>query len=44
MRKISIHTVLVGMLKWKRLLRRPRHRCEDNIKMDIRNIDFGDVD
>jgi hypothetical protein len=24
--------------------RRPRHRWEDNIKMDLREIGFGDVD
>jgi hypothetical protein len=23
---------------------RPRRRCEDNIKMDLRGIGFGDVD
>jgi hypothetical protein len=25
-------------------LGRPRHRWEDNIKMDLREIGFGDVD
>jgi hypothetical protein len=30
--------VLVGKPKGKRPLRRPRHRWEDNIKMDFREI------
>jgi hypothetical protein len=30
--------------KGRRPLGRPRHRWEDNIKMDLREIGFGDVD
>jgi hypothetical protein len=33
--KRSIHRVLVGKLVGKRPLGRPRHRWEDNIKMDL---------
>jgi hypothetical protein len=29
---------------WRRPLGRPRGRWEDNIKMDLREIGFGDVD
>jgi hypothetical protein len=32
----AIYGVLVGIPKGKRLLGRPRHRWEDNIKMDLR--------
>jgi hypothetical protein len=35
---------LVGRREWRRPLGRPRHRWEDNIKMDLREIGFGDVD
>jgi hypothetical protein len=34
----------VGNPEGKRLLRRPRHRWEDKIKMDLREIGFGGVD
>jgi hypothetical protein len=34
------YNILVG----RRPLGRPRHRWEDNIKMDIREMEFGDVD
>jgi hypothetical protein len=30
--------ILVGKLERKRPLERPRHRWEDNIKMDLRDI------
>jgi hypothetical protein len=36
--------ILVGRLEGKRPLGRPRRRWEDNIKMDLRGIGFGDVD
>jgi hypothetical protein len=31
-------------MKGRRPLGRPRHRWEDNIKMDLREIRFRDVD
>ena len=31
----GVHRVLVGKPEGKRPLRTPRHRCEDNIKMDL---------
>jgi hypothetical protein len=34
----SVYTVLVGTPEGKRPLGRPRHRWEDNIKMDLREI------
>jgi hypothetical protein len=33
-----VYRVLVGRSKGKRTLGRPRHRWEDNIKMDLREI------
>jgi hypothetical protein len=36
--------ILVGRPEGRRPLGRPRRRWEDNIKMDIREIVFGDVD
>jgi hypothetical protein len=38
------YNILVGMSEGKRPLGRPRRRWEDNIKMDLREIVFGDVD
>jgi hypothetical protein len=38
------HNILVGRPEGRRPLERPRRRWEDNIKMDIREIGFGDVD
>jgi hypothetical protein len=35
--------ILVGRPEGKRPLGRPRCRWEDNIKMDLREIGFGDV-
>jgi hypothetical protein len=34
----GVYRVLVGRPEGKRLLRGPRHRWEDNIKMDLREI------
>jgi hypothetical protein len=34
----GVYRVLVGRPEGKRLLRRPRRRCEDNIKLDLREI------
>jgi hypothetical protein len=36
--------ILVGKPKGRRPLGRPRRRWEDNIKMDLGEIWFGDVD
>jgi hypothetical protein len=36
--------ILVGKLERKRLLGRPRHRWEDNIRMDLREMGWGGVD
>jgi hypothetical protein len=38
------YNILVGRPEGRRPLGRPRHRREDNIKMDLREIEFGDVD
>jgi hypothetical protein len=42
--KRNPHMILVGKPEGKRPLRRPRHRWEDNITMDFREIGWGDVD
>jgi hypothetical protein len=34
--------ILVGRPEGRRPLGRPRHRWDDNIKMDLREIGFGD--
>jgi hypothetical protein len=34
----GVYRVLVGRLEGKRSLGRPRHRWEDNIKMDLREV------
>jgi hypothetical protein len=39
-----VYNILVGRLEERRPLGRPRRRWEDNIKMDLREIVFGDVD
>jgi hypothetical protein len=36
--------LLVGKPEGKRPLRRPRRRCVDNIRMDLRGVGRGDVD
>jgi hypothetical protein len=38
-----VYWVLVGRPEWKRPLRRPRRRWEDNIKMDLREIEIDVV-
>jgi hypothetical protein len=35
------HNILVGRPEGRRPLGRPRHRWEDNIKMDLREIGLG---
>jgi hypothetical protein len=39
----SVYRVLVGRQKSKRPLGRPRHRWEDNIKLDLRDIGINGV-
>jgi len=34
----GVYRVVVGKLEEKRPLRRPRRRCEDNIKMDLQEV------
>jgi hypothetical protein len=36
---VTNHRVLVGQPEGKRPLGRPRHRCVDNIKMDLKKWD-----
>jgi hypothetical protein len=38
------YNILVGKPEGRRPLGRPRRRWEDNIKMDLGDIGFGDVD
>jgi hypothetical protein len=38
------YNISVERSKGRRLRGRPRRRWEDNIKMDLREIAFGDVD
>jgi hypothetical protein len=38
------YNILVGGSEGRKPLGRSRHRWEDNIKMDLREIEFGDVD
>jgi hypothetical protein len=38
------YNILVGRPEGRRPLGRLRRRWEDNIKMDLREIGFGDVD
>jgi hypothetical protein len=39
----GVYRVSVGRPKGKRPLERPRHRWEDNIKMDLREIGINEV-
>jgi hypothetical protein len=40
----GIYNILVGRPEGRRPLGRPRCRWEDNIKINLREIGFGDVD
>jgi hypothetical protein len=40
----NAYRLLVGKPKGKRPLRRPRHRWVDNIRMDLGEVGWGDVD
>jgi hypothetical protein len=37
----KLHTVLLGMAEVKRSLGRPRRRWENNIKIDLREMEWG---
>ena len=37
----GVHRVLVGKPEGKRPLGRPRHTCEDNMKMDLQEVGRG---
>ena len=39
-----VYRVLMGKPEGKRPLGRPRHRQEDNIKMDLQEVGFAGVD
>jgi len=39
-----VYRVLVGKPEGKRLLGRPRRRCEGNIKMDLQEVGCGGMD
>ena len=40
----GVYRVLVGKPEGKRPLGRPRHRCEDNIKLDLQEVRCGGMD
>jgi hypothetical protein len=40
----NVYNSLVGNPEGKRPLRRPRHRWKDNIRTDLREIGWEDVD
>jgi hypothetical protein len=40
----KVYKVLVGKPEGKRSLGRPRHRWEDGVRMDLREIGLGCVD
>jgi hypothetical protein len=39
-----VYKVLMGKPEGKRTLRRPRHRWEDGIRMDLRDIGWRNVE
>jgi hypothetical protein len=43
-KKRNAYRLLVGKPEGKRSLRRPRHRWVDNIRMDLGEVGWGDVD
>jgi hypothetical protein len=42
--KRNAYTILVGKPEGKRPLGRPRRRCLDNVKMDVREREWDGVD
>jgi hypothetical protein len=40
----GMYRVLVGKNEVKRPLRRPRHKWEDNVKMDLQEVGCGGMD
>jgi hypothetical protein len=40
----GVYSVLVGKPEGKRPLGRPRHRWEDNIRMDLQEVGCGGID
>jgi len=40
----NAYSILVGKPEGKRLLRRPRRRWEDNIRMNLKKIEWEGVD
>jgi hypothetical protein len=40
----NAYNILVRKLEGKRTLRIPRHRWEDNIRMDLREVEWEGVD
>jgi hypothetical protein len=42
--RIGLYRVLVGKPEGKRPYGRPRRRWEDNNKMDLQEVECGDVD
>jgi hypothetical protein len=40
----NVYRVLVGKLKGKRPLGRCRHRWEDNVKIDLQELGWSDMD
>jgi hypothetical protein len=40
----GVYRVLVGKPEGKRPLGRPRHRWEDNIRLDLQEVGFGSLD
>jgi hypothetical protein len=40
----NAYRILVGKPEGKRPLRRPRRRCGDNIKLDLRDIEWDFMD
>jgi len=42
--RIRVYCILVGKSEGKRPLGRPKHRRENYIKMDLKEVGFGSID